>query len=104
MAKKAATQSSGAGTGGDQSSAPPVAGPGSRPRKPKVIGPQIYAVGKEGADTSALVKAVTDNQAKEKVHGRYWARPVDSEEAVTLALNHGIKGIIDATVPPTTTE
>lgn len=82
----------------------PTPKPARKPRTPKVSGPQIYAVGKEGEDTSALVKAVTDNQAKEKVHGRYWARPVDSEEAVTLALKHGIKGIIDATVPATITE
>lgn len=86
-----------------QNDAGKTGGKGSRgSRKAKVSGPLIYAVGKEGEDTSSLVKAVTDNQAKEKVHGRYWARPVDSEEAVTLALKHGIKGIIDATVQSTT--
>lgn len=42
MAKKAAAQSSGAGTSGDQSNAPPATGPGSRPRKAKAGGPQWF--------------------------------------------------------------
>lgn len=101
MAKKAVAQSPGAGTSGDQSSAPPATGPGSRPRMPKVIGPQIYAVGKKGDKAAALVKAVTDNQAIEGVTGRYWARVVTAEEAVSIAVDNGISGILDATTSTT---
>lgn len=84
------------------SNAPPATGKGSRPRKAKVIGPQIYAVGKDGDKAAALVKAVTDNQAIEGVTGRYWARVVTAEEAVAIAVDNGISGILDAT--PSTTE
>lgn len=101
MAKKAATQSSGAGTGSDQSSAPPATGKGSHPRKAKVSGPQIYAVGKDGDKAAALVKAITDNQAIEGVTGRYWARVVTAEEAVAIAVDNGISGILDATTSTT---
>lgn len=79
----------------------PATGKGSRPRKAKASGPQIYAVGKEGEPCSALVKAMSEAQAIEKVTGRYAANVVGTEMALDIALANGLKGITDATVPTT---
>lgn len=93
------TKSSSTPAAGAPPASIPATGPGSRPRKAKVSGPVIFAVGKQGNDEAitALVKAHTWAQAVEKVTGKYVAYAVDAEQAVALALANGIKGIVDAT-------